>query len=153
MEPPPPPSERAARSEARNAAIREKLRPLRPGERPGAVTVAALITTILAVGNLVLYVLGLKIKGQPPTFVRIAAYSVVLGACSYGLWRTRYWGVLGFQAILTYTILIAGLSLSVARGLKGVLICLAVLLPAAFLFYRLIRAMARIQMPERRRRA
>jgi len=151
--PPAPPSERAARSEARNAAIREKLQPLRPGERPGAVTVAALITAILAVGNMSLYAVGYKVHGQPPTLIGIAAPSVVLAACSYGLWRARYWGVLGFQALLSLTILFAGVSLPLARGLKGVAICLGVLLPGGFLFYRLIRAMARIQMPERRRRA
>lgn len=149
----PPPSEGAGRSEARNAAVREKLRPLRPGERPGAVTTAAVIATVLAAGNVILYAVGFKVHGQPPTFRGIALLSVLLGACSYGLWRARYWGVLGFQALLSLTILFAGISLPLARGLKGVAICLAILVPGGFLFYRLVRAMARIQMPERRRRA
>ncbi len=148
----PPPGERTGRGEARNAAVRERLRPLRPGERPGAVTVAALITTVLAGGNVILYAVGFKVHGQPPTFRGIAVLSVLLGACSYGLWRARYWGVLGFQALLSLTILFAGISLPLSRGLKGVAICLGILVPGGFLFYKLVRAMARIQMPERRRR-
>src|SRR5690606_29470113 len=36
-----------ARAEARNEAIRRQLEPLAPGERPGAVTVAAIVAALL----------------------------------------------------------------------------------------------------------
>src|SRR5918999_4957548 len=47
-----------ARSRARDEAIRAGLRPLRPGERPTAVTVGAIVATVLAVANLVALAFG-----------------------------------------------------------------------------------------------
>jgi hypothetical protein len=43
-----------------------------------------------------------------------------------------------------------GLALPFAGNLRAVLVSVAVLLPAGTLFWYLIKAMARIQMPERR---
>jgi hypothetical protein len=63
------------------------------------------------------------------------------------MWRTRYWAVLGFEALLGITIVIAALSLAVASNVQAVLLCVAIIVPAGVLFYRLVRAMARIQMP------
>jgi len=115
------------------------------------VTVSAVIATALTVSNVVLYSVGYKVRGQPPTFLGIAGVSGLLAACSVGLWRARYWGVLGFEMLLGLTIVFAGISLPLARGLRGVVICLSIIGPGGYLFYKLVRAMARIQMPERRR--
>jgi hypothetical protein len=43
-----------------------------------------------------------------------------------------------------------GLALPFASNLRAVFVSLAVLIPAATLFWFLIKAMARIQMPQRR---
>jgi anti-sigma-K factor RskA len=55
-----------SRSEQRNAEARAKLEPLAPGERPGAVTVAAVVALVLGVGNLIAYAAGLTIEGKRP---------------------------------------------------------------------------------------
>jgi hypothetical protein len=67
-----------------------------------------------------------------------------------GMWRARYWAVLGFEALLGVSVLIAALSLVVVSSAKGVAICLVTIAICGPLFYKLVRAMARIQMPQRR---
>jgi hypothetical protein len=69
---------------------------------------------------------------------------------AWGLWQARYWAVLGMEALLGLTMLLFGLSLPFANNARAVLVSIGVLVPAAILFWFLIRAMARIQMPERR---
>jgi hypothetical protein len=59
----------------------------------------------------------------------------------------RYWAVLGFQALLALAILAAALSLMVASNVLAAVVCLAILLPAGWLFFKMVKALARIQMP------
>jgi len=68
---------------------------------------------------------------------------------AYGMWRVRYWAVLGFEVLLGVLIVSAALSLMLASNLGGAPLSLAVIAVAGPLFWFLIRAMARIQMPER----
>jgi len=142
----PPPS----RSERRNAEARARLRPLAPGERPGAVTAAAILAVVLAVGNIVFLVAGVKVGGKHPATSGVIAFSVLMAAAAVGMWKTRYWAVLGFEALLGISILIAALSLTVASNWQAVALCLGTIAICAPLFYKLVRAMARIQMPQRR---
>ncbi len=65
------------------------------------------------------------------------------------MYRGRYWAVLGFEAILLLNILVMFGLLLRASSILGLLIALAVIVPSSYLFYKLIRAMARIQMPTR----
>jgi hypothetical protein len=123
--------------------------PLREGERPTVVTVAALIAAALVVANIVLALAGYKIHGQKPGLPGVLVFTLLLGAMAWGLWRARYWAVLGMEALLGITMMLFGLALPFAANLRAVLVSLAVLVPAAALFWFLIRAMARIQMPER----
>jgi len=67
------------------------------------------------------------------------------------MWRARYWAVLGFQALLALLILVWSLFLVRAESLLGVLVAIAVIGLAGTLFWFLVKALARIQMPERRR--
>jgi hypothetical protein len=143
------PQSRPSRSEAKNAAVREKLEPLEPGQRPGAVTVAAAVATALAVGNVVLYLAGVKVGGQKPTVQGIAGPTLIMAVCGYGLWRAKYWAVLGMEALLGLVIVIFGLLLTTAENLKAVVVAVAVMGVSGVLFWKLIKAMARIQMPER----
>jgi hypothetical protein len=139
------------RSEAKNQAVRETLEPLEKGERPGAVTVAAAVSCVLAViltVSAVLAAAGVEINGETPRAVPIALFAVVVWAMTLGLWRARYWAVLGFQLILVLLMLSSGLGLlTVGDALQaaGTLVLLAA---SATLFYFMIRAMARIQMPQ-----
>lgn len=124
--------------------------PLREGERPRAVTVAAIVALLLGLGNLVAYFAGLEIAGERPTLAAVIPPSLLMLIAAWGMWRARYWAVLGMQALLGIVIVIFALGGLFALSLKGVLIVLAVIVPAGTLFWFLVKAMARIQMPERR---
>ena len=142
---PRPPS----RSEQKNEAVRAALVPLAEGERPGAVTVAAVVAAALGLVNLVLYVAGFEVDGERPQFFGVLAFSGLMLAAAWGMWRVRYWAVLGMQALLGLLIVILSLVLFTARDVWGVLLLLAIVLPAGTLFWHLVKAMARIQMPSR----
>jgi hypothetical protein len=149
-EPGRPAGTRPSRSEQRNAEVRARLEPLAPGERPGAVTVAAVLAIVLALGNIVFLIAGVKVGGKQPGAGGVVAFSGLMVAAAIGLWRARYWAVLGFEALLGISILVAALSLTVASNWQAVALCLGTIAVCGPLFYKLVRAMARIQMPQRR---
>lgn len=141
-----------SRSEAKNAAVRASLEPLREGERPRAVTVAAVVAFLLAAGNLVAYFAGLEVDGErpAPTFF---AFPLLLLVAAWGMWRVRYWAVLGMQAILALVLIGFCLNLMFAVTSDDFLVAaisLAVIAATGSLFWFMVKAMARIQMPERR---
>src|SRR4051812_2999522 len=140
---------RQSRSEAKNAAVRAQLEPLEQGERPRAVTVGAAVATVLAVGNVVLYIAGVKVSGQKPKVQGIAGPTLIMAVCAYGMWRAKYWAVLGMEALLGLVIIIFALLLATAENLQAVLISVAVIGASGWLFWKLVKAMARIQMPKR----
>jgi hypothetical protein len=135
----------------RDARAREALEPLDPGERPAAVTVGAIVAAALAVANLALLASGSHIKGAKPSVGGAILFAGLMLAAAWGMWHSRYWAVLGFQALLGLAILVFALLLAVASNVLAVVLCLAVIGPGGFLFWKLIRAMARIQMPTRGR--
>ena len=141
--------ERYARAEARNAQVRAELEPLAPGERPTPVTVAAVVATLGAAALIVGYATGL-LEHRANRVPAVGSSVAILAVAAYGLWRARYWAVLGFQAILALNIIVMALLLVRASSLAGVAIALAVVVSAGWLFWKLVRAMARIQMPARR---
>ena len=138
-----------ARSRAKNEAARAALEPLGPGERPGAVTVGAIVALLLGLANLVSYVAGVEVQGDRPALIGILAYSGLMFLVAWGMWRAKYWAVLGLETILGLIIVIFGLLIMRSGSLGELLIALAVLGAAGTLFWKLIKALARIQMPER----
>lgn len=142
----PPPS----RSELKNADARARLEPLRPGERPTAVTAAAIVALVIGAGNIVAWLAGLEVDGEKPKPGLVLFPSVLLLVAAAGMWRARYWAVLGMQTMLTLLMVTVALAAFTARSALGVLIAVAILAAAGTLFWTLIKAMARIQMPERR---
>ncbi|HVE67064.1 MAG TPA: hypothetical protein VNB64_00640 [Solirubrobacteraceae bacterium] len=142
-------SPRRASSEERNERIRAALEPLEPGERPAAVTVAAIVAALLALANLIAYMAGLKIDGERPALSGIVVYEGLLLAAAAGMWRAKYWAVLGFQFMLGFLLVILALLLVRASNVLAVVVVLAIGLPSGWLFWKLVRAMARIQMPDR----
>ena len=138
-----------SRSEARNAAVRAQLEPLEEGERPLAVTIGAFVTIGLVLANIVVYAAGVEVRGDRPAFTGFLLFSLLMFTMAWGLWRAKYWAVLGLEALLGLLIVIMGLVGLLSSNLKDVAICLAILVPSATLFWFLIRAMARIQMPQR----
>ena len=139
-----------SRGEARNAAARAELVPLREGERPTAVTVGAIVALILGLSTLVLYAAGTGLRGGgTPARVQVAFQSGIMLVMAYGMWRARYWAVLGMEALLGLVIVVFSLSAMFAENLRAVLVAAAIVLPTGTLFWYLVKGMARIQMPRR----
>jgi lysylphosphatidylglycerol synthetase-like protein (DUF2156 family) len=147
--PSPAPAPRRERSAARDTTIREGLEPIGPGSRPLSLTIAAAVAAFIAGANLVAWAAGLEIRGSRPGLGGILVLTVLLGACAYGLFRARYWGVLGFEVVIALTVIYAALGLTVASNLAAVALCLSVIGLGGWLFWKLVRVMARIQMPTR----
>jgi hypothetical protein len=139
-----------ARGRVRDEAVRARLEPLAPGERPLAVTLAAVLAAALAVLNLVLFAAGWEVRGQEPSTFGVVLFAGLMLAAAIGMWHCRYWAVLGFEALLGVALLWSSLSLLVAANLVAVVLCVGVIAVAGPLFWFLIRAMARIQLPSRR---
>jgi hypothetical protein len=139
-----------ARAEERNQAAREALVPLAEGERPTVVTVGAVLAALLALSIIGGYLAGVEVNDEKPKLAQVLAPALIMGVMAWGLWRARYWAVLGFQLLLILLIFSAlyGLMLQTASVLQ-VLLTLALLAGTGALFYRMVKAMARIQMPER----
>ena len=65
--------------------------------------------------------------------------------------RARYWAVLAFQVLLALTLISVALPVvTSANALQALVFVVLVLVPGGVLFWFLVKAMARIQMPERR---
>jgi cation transport ATPase len=144
---------RYARSRAKDDAARAALKPLRPGERPGAVTVGAIFATVLAVANLVALAFGYNASEDtvsPGSDVTGSILTtLVVAVVAYGMWRAKYWGVLGMQTLLALTLVMSSLGLVLAESLWAALLLVLILAGAGTLFWFLVKAMARIQMPDR----
>jgi hypothetical protein len=136
-------------SEERDAELRARLEPLAAGERPGAVTAGAIVALALAVLVVVGYFTDARVAGRG-TLAGALLIAAVLLVAAWGMWNARYWAVLGFEAFLAFLVLVASLALMVASNVWAVIQCVAVIGFGGWLFWKLIRAMARIQMPERR---
>ena len=138
-----------SRSRAKDEAVRAKLEPLRPGERPTAVTVAAVVAVLLAVSVLVGAATGNDLSAKGGSIPGALLIAGLLGLAAYGMWRARYWAVLGFEAFLGFQILVTSLALTVASNWWAAILCVVVIGLSGWLFWKLIRAMARLQMPQR----
>ena len=139
----------AARYEERNRAAREALEPLPQGERPPILTVGALISGLVAASVVIAYLAGAEVNGERPPILQVIPSAVVMGTMSFGMWRARYWAVLGFEAVLALLILAAALGLVGAGSVAQLVGNLTLIAIAGTLFYFMIKALARIQMPER----
>jgi hypothetical protein len=137
-----------ARAREKDEAARAALEPLAPGERPTAVTVGAIVAAVLSLANIVALVAGYQPgDGDKPAITILGA--ALLGFVAWGMWRGRYWAVLGMQTILAIAILAAAIALVSAQNVGAALLVLVILAGSGTLFWFLIKAMARIQMPER----
>ena len=99
-----------ARSRERDAEARAALVPLAPGERPWPIVVSAVLAAVFAVANLVLIVAGWEVDGERPVAGGLV-FVAVMAAAAIGMWRLKYWAVLGFEVLLGITFIGALLSL------------------------------------------
>ncbi len=139
-----------ARAEERNQEVRESLPPLAEGERPLVVTIGAVIAALVAASIVAGYLGGVKVEGGKPHFVQVLAPALLMGIMAWGMWRARYWAVLGFQLLLVFLIFSAVFGLAVqVSTLAQFAATFGLLVVAGSLFYFMVKAMARIQMPSR----
>lgn len=138
-----------ARGRQRDEAIRAGLVPLAPGERTTALVVAVVVAVALAIAVVVgaLTTNDLREKGGAVPFGIFIA--VVLLGCAWGMWHTRYWAVLAFDAFMWFHVIVASLALVVASSWAAAGLCVAVVGLAGWMAWKLIRVMARIQAHDR----
>jgi hypothetical protein len=143
---------RYERSREKDEAARRALKPLAPGERPTAVTVGAIAAALLALANLIAVILGWDGGTDADAGEALAGsllVTAVVCVVAVGMWRAKYWAVLGMQTLLAITIVICSLALVTVTSVVAALILVVMLAGAGALFWFLVKAMARIQMPER----
>jgi hypothetical protein len=140
-----------ARSRERTDQVRASLKPLAPGERPRAVTIAAFVAALIAVANLALLLTGWEVSGQEPSVSGTLIFCAVMVIAAVGMWHRQYWAVLGFEMLLGVALVGTALSLLRASNLEAIALCFGIFAVCGPLFWFLIRAMARLQMPSRTR--
>jgi len=139
-----------ARGRARDAEIRASLQPLAPGERPRAVTIAAVVAFVFALANVAAAFTGKDIStasGDPS--VATAVTTAVLLLAGFGMLARQYWAVLGFQTILGIQIIFFSLYLIGVQKVWHAIIPLVAIGLLGWLFWKLVRPMAQLQMPSR----
>jgi hypothetical protein len=135
----------APRRPSKDDLARERLVPLQEGERPRAVTIAAVLAVLIALAN----VIGAAVGGSEAAGALPFALLMIVAAV--GMWRARYWAVLGFQVILALTAISSLLFLMIAaEDPLDILIAVVALGVSGTMFWFLVKALARLQMPERR---
>jgi hypothetical protein len=137
------------RSEEHNAAVRATLAPLAPDERPWPLRIAVVIALLIAVSNVAQVVVGRGVEFDKRHLNPVGPliFAVVMLVCAAGMWRKRYWAVLGFQALLGLVILFFALLLVRASNVLGIVVGVAVVAGGGFLFFKLVRVLSRIQLP------
>jgi hypothetical protein len=103
---------------------------------------------VFAVANVILVLAGWEVDGRRPIASGLIFAAVMLAA-AIGMWRLKYWAVLGWEVLLGVTFIGAMLSLLRAGNAAGVALSVIVMALTGPLFWLLIRQMARIQMPKR----
>lgn len=137
-----------ARAEQRNLEAREALEPLAEGERPLVVTIGAAVSALVAVSIVAGYLAGAEVDGERARLAQVLAPALLMGIMAWGMWRARYWAVLGFQVILVFLIFSAVFGLAAqAASATQIAATLGLLAVSGGFFYFMVKAMARIQMP------
>ena len=108
---------------------------------------SAALACALGLANFISFLAGVEVRGSKPSVVGIVAFSLVMFVAAWGIWDMRYWAVLGFQALLALILIAFFWFLLTASSIAAAAIAVAIIGVAGFLFWKLIRIMARLQMP------
>ena len=150
--------EGVSRSELKNREARAKLVPLAKGERPGIVTLGAIISALIAASIVIAWAAGAEVKvgntdlSERPNAFQVFPQAILFAVMAWGMWRARYWAVLGFEAIMAILMVGSFITLIAATDAFKAITSGAVLVAAGLLFWFTVKALARIQMPEPSRR-
>jgi hypothetical protein len=132
----------------REELLRAELEPLGEDERPPALRLAIAVCALLALavilGATTVHNLS-QHGGSLPGGIFLA---VVLLLLALGMYRRRYWAVLGFEALLAFQIIVTSLALIVASTILAAAICVVSIGLGGWLFWKLVRVMSRIQAGE-----
>ncbi len=137
-------------SAERDRIAREALSPLAPDEWPRALVVAIVVCAVLAIGVIVGAVTAHDLRGHGGSLPGGLAIALVLAALGHGMYRHRYWAVLGFEALLAFQVVVTSLALVVASTVTAAVVCAAAIGLGGWLFWKLVRVMGRIQAGEGR---
>jgi hypothetical protein len=142
-----------SKAEEKNRKVRESLVPLAPGERPTVITVGAIFSAVVAtifwVSTGVAVFTDAEVNGSKPNMVQLIGTGLIMTLMAWGLWRAKYWAALGFQALLLLFILAAVAGLVLAGTLLQLISTLLLTGFLGAMFWFMVKAMARLQMPER----
>jgi hypothetical protein len=133
----------------RDALARAQLQPLGADERPLALLIAVGVCVVLAAAVLIGAVSVHDLARHGGSLPGAIGLTAVLLALALGMYRRRYYAVLGFEALLAFQILVTSLALVVASTLTAAALCLLSVSLGGWLFWKLIRVMGRIQAAER----
>ena len=142
-----------SRSELKNRQVREQLEPLEEGERPLVVTIGAVLSLLIALSIVVAWIAGVEVQvgntdiQERPSAFQVFPPAILFAVMGIGMLRSRYWAVLGFQAIMAIIMIGAFITLIAATSIYQALSTFLVLAIAATLFWFTVKALARIQMP------
>lgn len=138
---------RRLRGAERDALLRARLTPLAPGERPAALVIASVVAAVLAAAVLVGGLTVHDLRRHGGSLPGALLLSGVLGSLAVGMARRRHWAVLGFEALLAFQAVAATIALVLASTLVAALACVVSIALAGWLFWKLVRVMARLQVP------
>jgi hypothetical protein len=127
---------------------RDALEPLGAGERPVALLIAVGVCLLLALGVIVGALTVNDLSRHGGSLPGAAFLAVILLAMAQGMYRRGYWAVLAFEALLAFQVLVTALALVVASTILAAAFCLLSIALGGWLFWKLIRVMARIQAGE-----
>jgi hypothetical protein len=142
-------AERPPRGE-REQLARAALQPLGEGERPVALIVAIVVCVVLAIAVIVGAASVHDLSRHGGSLPGAALLAVVLALLALGMYRRRYWAVLGFEALLAFQIIVTSLALVVASTILAAAVCALSVGLGGWLFWKLVRVMGRVQAGERR---
>ena len=128
---------------------RAALAPLGEDERPTALLVAVGVSALLAVGVVVGALTVHDLSSHGGSLAGGVFLAAILALLAQGMYKRRYWAVLGFEALLAFQVIVTSLALVVASTLAAAGGCLLAIVLGGWLFWKLIRVMGRIQAGER----
>jgi hypothetical protein len=144
---PKPRTERGLRDEQARAA----LQPLAPGEWPAPLAIAIAVALLLALAVAVSTASVHELNRHGGSLYGALFLALVLVWLAGGMYRKRYWAVLGFEALLAFQVIVTSLALVVASTIPAAAGCVLSIGLGGWLFWKLVRVMGRIQAGQDRR--
>ena len=133
----------------REELLRAELEPLGEDEHPPALLVAIAVCGLLALAVIVGATTLHDLRSRGGSLTGGIFLALVFALLAVGMYRRRYWAVLGFEALLAFQILVTSLALVVASTVLAAAICMVSIGLGGWLFWKLVRVMGRIQAQDR----